>query len=117
MALEDPSPGQKRASDELRQREISISAAGVRCVWLSHNLETFDKRLKALEEHVARTGDVLTDAQLRALDLLDFNCPGLKVFCQLFKDFCQFREVVSKLKIYSSLPLVSLKTFAYFSDV
>jgi gluconate kinase len=55
-------------SDELRQRGIFISAAGVRCVWLRHNLERFEKRLKALEEHVAKTGAVLTESQLKALE-------------------------------------------------
>jgi transposase InsO family protein len=67
-ALEDPSHGQKRVSDELRQRGVFISPAGVRCVWLRHDLETFKKRLKALEEHVARTGAVLTESQLRAME-------------------------------------------------
>ena len=68
LALEDPSLGQKRVSDTLRQRGIFISPAGVRCVWLRHNLEVFKKRLKALEERVAKTGEVLTDAQLRAME-------------------------------------------------
>jgi len=68
LAVENPSLGQKRVSDELRQRGVFISAAGVRCVWLRHGLETFKKRLKALEEHVAKTGEVLTEAQLRAME-------------------------------------------------
>jgi len=68
LALEEPSLGQRRASDTLRQEGIFISAAGVRCVWLRHGLETFQKRLKAREEHVAKTGAVLTEAQLRALE-------------------------------------------------
>ena len=68
LALEDPSLGQKRVSSTLRQRGIFISAAGVRCVWLRHDLETFSKRLKVLEEHVAKTGCVLTEEQLRALE-------------------------------------------------
>jgi len=68
LALEDPSLGQKRASAVLRQRGIFVSPAGVRCVWLRHGLERFAKRLKALEEHVARTGEVLTEAQLRAME-------------------------------------------------
>ena len=68
MALEEPSYGQKKVSDELRRRGIFISPAGVRCVWLRHNLETFKKRLKALEEHVAKTGAVLTESQLKALE-------------------------------------------------
>ena len=35
---------------------------------LRNNLETFKKRLKRLEEHVAKTGAVLTEAQLPALE-------------------------------------------------
>ena len=68
LALEEPSYGQKKVSDELRRRGIFISPAGVRCVWLRHNLERFEKRLKALEEHVAKTGAVLTESQLKALE-------------------------------------------------
>jgi transposase InsO family protein len=68
MALEEPAFGQKRASDELRQKGTFISPAGVRCVWLRHDLETFKKRLKNLEEHVAKTGAILTENQLRALE-------------------------------------------------
>ncbi len=68
LALEEPSLGQKRVSDTLRQDGIFISPAGVRCVWLRHQLETFQKRLKGLEEHVAKTGAILTEAQLKALE-------------------------------------------------
>jgi transposase InsO family protein len=68
LAFENPFYGQKRASDCLRQRGIFISAAGIRCVWLRHNLQTFQLRLQALEKRVAKTGEVLTEAQLRALE-------------------------------------------------
>ncbi len=68
IALEEPAYGQKRVSDELRRRGVFISPAGVRCVWLRHDLETFQKRLKALEEHVAKTGTVLTESQLKAME-------------------------------------------------
>lgn len=68
FAYEYPSYGQKRTSDTLRQRGVFISAAGVRCVWLRHNLQTFKLRLKALEERVAKTGMVLTEEQLQALE-------------------------------------------------
>jgi transposase InsO family protein len=68
ITLEDPSLGQKRVSDMLRRRGIFVSAAGVRCVWLRHNLERFQKRLKALEVHVAKAGSVLTESQMKALE-------------------------------------------------
>ena len=68
LALEDPSLGQKRVSDELRKRGIFVSPAGVRSIWLRHGLERFKKRLRALEERVAQTGEILTERQLRALE-------------------------------------------------
>ena len=68
LALDDPSLGQKRLSDTLRLEGIFISPGGVRSVWLRHGLETFKKRLAALEESVADTGKVLTETQLKALE-------------------------------------------------
>jgi transposase len=68
LALDDPSQGQKRASDTLRQEGVFISPGGVRSVWLRHGLETFKKRLSALEKVVAETGKVLTEGQLKALE-------------------------------------------------
>jgi transposase InsO family protein len=68
FSLEQPAFGQARASNELRKRGIFISPSGVRSVWLRHNLESFKKRLSALEKHVAQTGAVLTEAQVVALE-------------------------------------------------
>ena len=56
LALEDPSQGQKRASDTLRQKGIFISPAGVRGVWLRHDLEIFKKPLAALESWLPTPG-------------------------------------------------------------
>ena len=68
LAVELPAYGQVRISNELRKEGKVISAAGVRTVWLRHNLETTGKRLKALEEKVAREGGVLTERQLQAME-------------------------------------------------
>ena len=67
MALDYPAFGQLRACNELRKQGIFISAGGVRSVWLRHDLEVFDKRLKALEARVAQEGLIL-EAQLIAME-------------------------------------------------
>ncbi|NCI46448.1 IS481 family transposase [Sediminibacterium soli] len=68
IALDYPAYGQFRACNELRKKGIFISAAGIRCVWQRHNLEVFDKRLKALEDRVAQDGLILTEAQVIAME-------------------------------------------------
>ena len=68
LAVAEPALGQVRVSNELRKRGLTISPAGVSGVWQRHGLETFKKRLVALERKVAEEGVILTEGQLAALE-------------------------------------------------
>lgn len=68
LAIENPALGQVRASYELSQRGVLVSASGVRSIWLRNDLESLKKRLKALETKVAQEGILLTEEQLKMLE-------------------------------------------------
>jgi transposase InsO family protein len=70
QAIANPALGQARAANELQQQGVLVSSSGVRSVWLRHDLETFQKRLKALEAKSAQEGILLTEEQLAALEKL-----------------------------------------------
>ena len=67
-AIEFPSHGQLRTSNELRKLGIFVSPSGARSIWLRHGLESFKKRLRALEKKSAEEGLVLTESQVAALE-------------------------------------------------
>ena len=62
MAIEQPAWGQVRVSEALKRRGLSISPAGVRCVWQRHDLTSMKQRLKALEAKAAQDGILLTES-------------------------------------------------------
>ena len=68
MAIDRPAYGQLRVSNELKKTGFFVSPAGVRGVWVRHDLETFKKRLKALESKAAQENWVWTEEQLQALE-------------------------------------------------
>ena len=65
LAIEQPTWGQVRVSNELTKEGLSI---GVRGVWQRHDLANIKKRLTALEAKMAQEGLVLTETQLAALE-------------------------------------------------
>ncbi len=68
IALENPALGQVRVSNTLKQDGVFVSPGGVRSIWIRHELETFKKRLKVLEEKAAAENLVLTEGQLQAME-------------------------------------------------
>jgi len=67
-AVEFPTHGQVRTSNELRKMGVFVSASGIRSIWIRNSMGNKRQRLNALEKKSAQENFILTEAQVIALE-------------------------------------------------
>ena len=100
MAIDNPALGQIRVSNELRKKGILISAGGLRSIWLGHDMETFQKRLKALFAKVEQEGIILDENQVS--DIFTSR-PSLTLTPKSDSPSCMTGRMLSSLPICSTI--------------
>ena len=69
LTMAHPTWGQARIARQLYlDHDITVTGAGVRCVWKRHDMTVQKKRLRAFEKLVAEQGGPLTEEQYEALE-------------------------------------------------
>ena len=76
LCLEQPTWGAQRISNELRLRDVNVSATGVRGVWDRHDLLQRHQRLLRLEAEAQNDTIMLSEEQIR---LLEKHSPEFRV--------------------------------------
>ncbi|WP_371372899.1 helix-turn-helix domain-containing protein [Thalassotalea aquiviva] len=70
VALDYPNYGQEKVARLLQSRHVDISASGVRAIWKRHDLESKNKRLRALHALVEQENFPLSDEQKLSIERL-----------------------------------------------
>jgi transposase InsO family protein len=119
MALDQPAWGQARVANQLTKRGLFVSPTGVRSVWLRHDLETFLKRLNALEAKAAQDHMVLNEDQLHAMERpreekeahteIEIAHPG----CLGAQDTCYVGTIKSVGRVYQQTFLDTYSSVAF----
>lgn len=95
-AIEFPAQGQTRTSNELRKKGIFISPSGARSIWLRHNLESFKKRLSALEKKSAEVLSLITNGlylSYNSYNSIILNGVTLALELNLFDNFIHLMNI------------------------
>ena len=88
IALDYPNYGQAKAAELLTARGCTISASGVRTIWVRHNLETKKNRLVALNSHLRQQNQLSFKSQHDMEQLYKLEQGETALDCKYPGDVC-----------------------------